>query len=103
MGQGDVLMSMGEAKRLHARKGKSVLILRPDGMPVKSDLFAGVPYLVHNKFDTTCARMINGPARGLISPTSPTPSGRGARTSRNPRTWSSLPPSSPLPSPIAAW
>ena len=69
MGHGDVLMSMGEAKKLHAQTKQKVLILRPDGMPVKSDLFNGVPYLARDKFDAVrCSRMINGPgARPYIA------------------------------------
>lgn len=46
MGLGDVLMSMGEAKRIHQRTGQPVLITDPRGMPVRSDLFTGVPYLI---------------------------------------------------------
>lgn len=46
MGLGDVLMSMGEAKRIHQRTGQPVLITDPRGMPVRSDLFNGVPYLI---------------------------------------------------------
>jgi ADP-heptose:LPS heptosyltransferase len=46
MGLGDVLMSIGEAKRLHKATGKKVLIMRADGRPVVSDLFNGVPYLM---------------------------------------------------------
>lgn len=46
MGLGDTLMSIGEAKRLHKTTGKKVLIIRPDGRPVQSDLFNGVPYLM---------------------------------------------------------
>lgn len=46
MGLGDVLMSMGEAKRIHQRMGQPVLITDPRGMPVRSDLFNGVPYLI---------------------------------------------------------
>lgn len=39
-------MSMGEAKRIHQRTGQPVLITDPRGMPVRSDLFNGVPYLI---------------------------------------------------------
>lgn len=46
MGIGDCLMSMGEAKRIHERTGQPVLITDPRGMPVRSDLFKGVPYLI---------------------------------------------------------
>lgn len=46
MGLGDVLLSIGEAKRIHQRTGQPVLITDPRGMPVRSDLFTGVPYLL---------------------------------------------------------
>lgn len=46
MGLGDCLMSIGEAKRIHQRTGQPVLITDPRGMPVRSDLFTGVPYLL---------------------------------------------------------
>jgi ADP-heptose:LPS heptosyltransferase len=46
MGLGDVLMSIGEAKRLHKATGKRVLIIDRSGRPVLSDLFKGVPYLM---------------------------------------------------------
>ena len=73
MGLGDVILSIGEAKRLHAKTGKHVLILRPDGMPVKSDLFNGIPYLVRSKFNFDCVRMVNGPgARPYIANKTPT-------------------------------
>lgn len=39
-------MSIGEAKRIHQRTGQPVLITDPRGMPVRSDLFTGVPYLI---------------------------------------------------------
>lgn len=39
-------MSIGEAKRIHQRTGQPVLITDPRGMPVRSDLFNGVPYLI---------------------------------------------------------
>lgn len=39
-------MSIGEAKRIHQRTGQPVLITDPRGMPVRSDLFKGVPYLI---------------------------------------------------------
>lgn len=46
MGIGDALMSIGEARVLHKRTKLPVLISRPDGRPVLSDLFHGVPYLL---------------------------------------------------------
>jgi hypothetical protein len=47
VGFGDILMSIGEAKRLHQKTGgQKVLIAGRDGRPVKSDLLNGIPYLV---------------------------------------------------------
>lgn len=46
MGLGDVLMSIGEAKRVHQRAQQPVLITDAAGRPVRSDLFTGVPYLL---------------------------------------------------------
>lgn len=46
MGLGDVLMSIGEAKRVHQRTQQPVLITDAAGRPVRSDLFTGVPYLL---------------------------------------------------------
>lgn len=46
MGIGDVLMSIGEAKALHKQTKLPVMIVRADGKPVLSDLFAGIPYLL---------------------------------------------------------
>lgn len=61
MGFGDVIMSMGEAKRLHASTKQKVLILRADGMPVRSDLFNGVPYIETQRGLVPVARLVNGP------------------------------------------
>ena len=46
MGLGDVLLSIGEAKTLHKQSKLPVMIVRADGKPVLSDLFAGIPYLL---------------------------------------------------------
>lgn len=45
MGVGDVLMSMGEARKAHKSNGLPVLIVDTGGRPVKSDLFNGVRYI----------------------------------------------------------
>jgi ADP-heptose:LPS heptosyltransferase len=47
MGLGDVLMSIGEAKRLHKKTGQKVMIIARDGRPVRSDLFNDIPYIIH--------------------------------------------------------
>lgn len=65
MGHGDVLMSMGEAKRLHKQSGgQKVMIVGRDGRPVKSDLMHGVPYLILNGrvsgADGPYQRLVNG-------------------------------------------
>ena len=46
MGIGDCIMAIGEAKVLNKQTKLPVLITRPDGKPVLSDMFAGVPYLI---------------------------------------------------------
>lgn len=47
MGMGDILMSMGEARALHEKTGKPVLIVDGAGKPVKDQgLFTGVPYIL---------------------------------------------------------
>lgn len=63
MGLGDVLMSMGEAKRFHKAKGQRVLIAGRDGRPVVSDLFDNVPYIISktNPASGPYKRLINGP------------------------------------------
>lgn len=62
MGLGDVLMSIGEAKRVHKRTGQPVFICDPRGMPVRSDLFSGVPYLTSKlRRDISCQRLVNSP------------------------------------------
>lgn len=62
MGLGDVLMSIGEAKRVHKRTGQPVYICDPRGMPVRSDLFNGVPYLTSKlRRDISCQRLVNSP------------------------------------------
>ena len=62
MGLGDVLMSIGEAKRLHKQTGQKVLIVGRDGRPVRSDLFNGIPYIIARPTNTTgpYQRLING-------------------------------------------
>jgi hypothetical protein len=65
-------MSMGEAKRLHAQTQQSVMILRTDGMPVRSDLFDGVPYVAQHRGLLPVARLVNGPgARPYIADKTP--------------------------------
>jgi len=62
MGFGDVLMSIGEAKRLHKQTGQPVLIVGRDGRPVKSDLFNGIPYIVPRPpRQGPYQRLVNGP------------------------------------------
>jgi hypothetical protein len=63
MGQGDILMSMGEAKRLHQRTGQKVLIVGRDNRPIKSDLFHGVPYILNQPTGdrSPYLRLLNGP------------------------------------------
>lgn len=61
MGQGDVLLSMGEARFLHKRTKQPVLIVGRDGRPIKSDLFAGVPYLLSKPKQGAYQRLFNGP------------------------------------------
>lgn len=62
MGLGDVLMSMGEAKRVHLRTGQPVCITDPRGMPVRSDLFTGVSYLLTKpERGTRFQRLVNSP------------------------------------------
>jgi ADP-heptose:LPS heptosyltransferase len=66
-------MSMGEAKRLHKQTRQHVLILRADGMPVRSDLFAGIPYLADRRTALLpYVRYVNGPgARPYIAQKGP--------------------------------
>jgi hypothetical protein len=61
VGLGDVLLSIGEAKRVHQRTGQPVLITDPRGMPVRSDLFAGVPYLLQRPERIRYQRLVNSP------------------------------------------
>lgn len=61
MGFGDVLMSIGEAKRLHRERGTPVMICGRDGRPVRSELFAGIPYLTTKPLKTPYQRLVNCP------------------------------------------
>lgn len=62
MGLGDVLMSMGEAKRVHQRTGQPVLITDPLGRPVRSNLFTEVPYLIERPTrGVRHQRLVNSP------------------------------------------
>lgn len=63
MGAGDVLMSIGEAKRLHKQTGQPVMIIGRDGRPIRSDLFDGVPYLIGRpaRGGGSYQRLRNGP------------------------------------------
>lgn len=63
MGMGDILMSMGEARALHAKTGQPVLIVGLDGRPVKHEgLFDGVPYLLREPTNRVAyQRLKNGP------------------------------------------
>ena len=65
-------MSMGEARALYKRAQRPVLIVGMDGKPVRSDLFAGVPYIVTPSvpirgmrstigFTGQSTRLVNGP------------------------------------------
>lgn len=61
MGYGDTLMSIGEAKRLHQQTKQLVMIVGRDGRPVKSDLFNGIPYLIHRPTAAVSyRRLVNG-------------------------------------------
>ena len=61
MGLGDVLMSIGEAKRLHRSNNLPVQIVGRDGRPIRSDLFKGIPYIIQRPIRTPYQRLINGP------------------------------------------
>lgn len=63
MGAGDVLMSIGEAKRLHKQTGQPVMIIGRDGRPIRSELFDGVPYLIQRpaRSGGPHQRLRNGP------------------------------------------
>lgn len=63
MGYGDILMSMGEARRLHTKTGQPVLIVDHAGRPVRNhDLFKGVPYLLTQHTNSRgYQRLVNGP------------------------------------------
>jgi len=63
---------MGEARALHKRVSKPVLIVGMDGKPVFSDLFAGLPYITTPRpairgmrspigFAVSSVRLVNGP------------------------------------------
>jgi len=69
MGHGDILMSIGEAKRLHKQTGQPVLIVGRDGRPIKSDLFNGIPYILPRPpRQGPYQRLVNGPgARPYIA------------------------------------
>lgn len=60
MGIGDAIMSVGEARELSRRTGQKVLIVGRDGLPVKSDMFEGVPYLIPQPIEEPHHRMVNG-------------------------------------------
>lgn len=61
MGYGDILMSIGEAKRLYRTNQRSVMIVGRDGQPIRSDLFNGVSYLVTRPSLSPYQRLVNGP------------------------------------------
>lgn len=61
MGLGDVLMSIGEAKRVHRTWHQPVLIANAAGQPVRSDLFNGVPYLITRPQRIRYQRLVNCP------------------------------------------
>jgi hypothetical protein len=63
MGMGDILMSMGEARALHAKMQQPVLIVGLDGRPVKDyGLFDGLPYLLREPTNQRpFVRLKNGP------------------------------------------
>lgn len=55
-------MSIGEAKRLsQANGGQKVLIVGRDGRPIRSDLFADVPFLTRMPLRQPYQRLVNGP------------------------------------------
>lgn len=57
-------MSIGEARKAYKAKGQKVLIMRPDGKPVRSDLFDGLPYIGDRRVDPgPLTRIVNGPGR----------------------------------------
>ena len=61
MGFGDVLMSIGEAKRMHAKHNLPIMITDQHGRPIQSPLFDGVPYLVTKPAKAAYKRHINCP------------------------------------------
>lgn len=55
-------MAMGEARALHKRTKQPVMIVGRDGRPIRSDLFAGVPYIIQRPPKTgPFQRLVNGP------------------------------------------
>lgn len=60
MGYGDVLMSIGDAKRRHQQTRQRVMIVGRDGRPVASDMFTGIPYLTQRPVAGPFQRVING-------------------------------------------
>lgn len=54
-------MSMGDARALHRHTKQPVMIAGRDGRPIRSDLMAGVPYLITKPTDQPYQRLVNGP------------------------------------------
>jgi hypothetical protein len=61
VGFGDVLMSIGEAKRLHNQTKGLVMIVDQYRRPVRSELFNGVPYLTTKPLKVPYSRLLNAP------------------------------------------
>lgn len=54
-------MSMGEAKRLHKATRLPILIVNAHGVPVASELFQGVPYILRQRGRHPYQKIINAP------------------------------------------
>jgi Glycosyltransferase family 9 (heptosyltransferase) len=61
VGQGDVLMSIGEAKRVHKATKQLVMIVDRHNRPVRSDLFDGIRYLTTKPLKVPYKRIVNAP------------------------------------------
>ena len=73
MGIGDTLMASGEARRLYKSNGLPTIILDRRGRPQWSEMWDGVPYILHRSMGKPCNRIINGSgARPYIAAKGPT-------------------------------
>jgi ADP-heptose:LPS heptosyltransferase len=63
MGIGDNLLALGEARKLHKKTGKKVIIVARDGRPVKSEVFDHVPFLAQRieGVASDYVRLLNAP------------------------------------------